>query len=153
MDWFLGKGRAVALVLACVAAVLGAAVAVFRDPPPLTGVGQRQAQQQRSESRQFVVSASRRVHILDGDRTGGGHRPGRGVPGKSEFPPGWSDDKIIEAIEDVANDPSSARRVEADGRTVVTGRRDGVDLRVVVERDGRSIVTGYPTNTPRNPPR
>lgn len=152
MDWFLGKGRAVALVLACVAAVLGAAVAVFRDPPPLTGAGQRQAQQQRSEPRQFVVSASRRVHILDGDRTGGGHRPGRGVPGKSEFPPGWSDDRIIEAIEDVANDPSSARRVEADGRTVLTGRRDGVDLRVVVERDGRSVVTGYPTNTPRNPP-
>jgi hypothetical protein len=32
----------------------------------------------------------------------------------------------------------------------VAGRRDGVDLRVVVERDGRSIVNGYPTNAPRN---
>ena len=101
---------------------------------------------------QATVSPERRVHILDGDARGGGHRPGRGVPGKSEFPRGWSDDAIVAAIEDVANDPASARRFEADGRTVVTGRRDGVDIRVVVERDGRSIVTGYPTNTPRNPP-
>lgn len=153
MEWFLGKGRAVALVLACVAAVVGAGVAMYRDPPPLTGIGQRQ-EQQRSEPRQAaVVAPARRVHILEGDRTGGGHRPGRGIPGKSEFPPGWSDDRIIEAIEAVANDPSAARRVEADGRTVVTGRRDGVDLRVVLERDGRSIVTGYPTSTPRNPQR
>ncbi len=51
----------------------------------------------------------------------------------------------------MANDPASSRRVEANGRTVVTSRRDGVELRVVVERDGRSIVTGYPLNTPRNP--
>ena len=58
---------------------------------------------------------------------------------------------MIAAIEDVANDPNSARRLEADGRTVATGRRDGVAIRVVVERDGHSIVTGYPTNTPRNP--
>jgi EndoU nuclease-like protein len=98
-----------------------------------------------------AVSPQRRVHILDGDSRGGGHRPGRGVPNKSEFPRDWSDDRIIAAIEDVANDPASARRLEADGRTVVTGRRDGVAIRVVVERDGRSIVTGYPTNTPRNP--
>jgi hypothetical protein len=98
-----------------------------------------------------AVSPERRVHILDGDARGGGHRPGRGIPDKSEFPRGWSDDRMIAAIEDVANDPNSARRLEADGRTVATGRRDGVAIRVVVERDGHSIVTGYPTNTPRNP--
>ena len=98
-----------------------------------------------------AVSPDRRRHILDGDARGGGHRPGTGIPNKSEFPRGWSDDRIIAAIEDVANDPASARRLEADGRTVATGRRDGVDIRVVVGRDGRSIVTGYPTNTPRNP--
>jgi Bacterial EndoU nuclease len=164
VDWFLGKGRAVALVLACVASVLGAGVAVFRDGmPPLTGGGT--ATQGEARGRQAaagpgpaqadaaVVTASRRVHILDGDARGGGHRPGRGIPGKSEFPAGWSDDRIIAAIEDVANDPASRRRAEADGRTVATGRRDGVDIRVVVERDGRTVVTGYPTNTPRNPER
>jgi hypothetical protein len=100
---------------------------------------------------QATVSPERRIHILDGDARGGGHRPGTGIPHKSEFPRGWSDNKIIEAIEDVANDPASARRVGADGRTVVTGQRQGVDLRVVIERDGRSIITGYPTNTPRDP--
>lgn len=154
MDWFLGRGRAVALVLACVAAVLGAVVAMVRDPPPLTGIG-TQEQQRSAEARQAaaVVTPARRVHILEGDARGGGHRPGRGIPGKSEFPAGWSDDRIIAAIEDVANDPASRRRVEADNRTVVTGRRDGVDIRVVVERDGRTIVTGYPTNVPRNPER
>ncbi|GAA0569193.1 hypothetical protein GCM10009416_04370 [Craurococcus roseus] len=154
MGWFLGRGRAVALVLACVAAVLGAVVAMVRDPPPLTGMG-TQEQQRSAEARQAaaVVTPARRVHILEGDARGGGHRPGRGIPGKSEFPAGWSDDRIIASIEDVANDPASRRRVEADGRTVVTGRRDGVDLRVVVERDGRTIVTGYPTNAPRNPER
>ena len=154
MDWFLGKGRAVALVLACVSALLGAGIAVFRDagapappPPPPPGTGQQRLEQPRA-----VVSPGRRVHILEGDATGGGHRPGRGLPGKSEFPPGWSDDQIIEAIEAVANDPASSRRVEANGRAVATGRRGGVELRVVVERDGRSVVTGYPISTARNPP-
>ncbi len=98
-----------------------------------------------------TVDPGRRQHILEGDARGGGHRPGTGIPNKSEFPRGWSDDDIIGAIEDVANDPESARRPQPDGRTVVAGRRHGVDIRVVIDRDGRSIVTGYPTNTPRNP--
>lgn len=152
MGWFLGRGRAVALVLSCVLAVVSAGVAIFRDAPAPPGIGQPRSDAAVA-ARQAVVGPSRRVHILDGDARGGGHRPGRGIPGKSEFPPGWSDDRIIEAIEDVANDPSSSRRVEADGRTVATGRRGGVELRVVLERDGRSIVTGYPMNAPRNPPR
>ncbi len=159
MEWFLRRGRTVALVLACVATALGAGVAMYRDPPPLPGGGQQQQQERQrpppdaAAPRQaaVVVTPARRVHILDGDATGGGHRPGRGLPGKSEFPPGWSDDRIIEAIESVANDPASTREVQANGRTVVSGRRDGVDLRVVVERDGRTIVTGYPTSTRRNP--
>lgn len=54
------------------------------------------------------VEPSRRVHILDGDRTGGGHRAGAGR-GKSEFPAGWSDDEIIDGINDVVNDPESPR--------------------------------------------
>jgi hypothetical protein len=99
---------------------------------------------------QASVSPQRRLHILEGDGTGGGHRPGRGIPGKSEFPRGWSDDRIIAAILEVASDPASFRRTEADGRTVVTGTRDGVEIRVVMDRDGRSVVTGYPLNRPRN---
>jgi Bacterial EndoU nuclease len=151
MGWFLGKGRAVALILSCILAVLGAAVGILRDAPlPPSGAGQPRSEAAAPQQQAATVSAARRVHILDGDATGGGHRPGRGLAGKSEFPEGWSDDRIIAAIEDVANDPAARREPQPNGRTVVAGRRDGVDLRVVVERDGRSIVTGYPTNAPRN---
>lgn len=34
-----------------------------------------------------LASPQRRRHILDGDSTGGGHRPDTGIPGKSEFLP------------------------------------------------------------------
>jgi hypothetical protein len=32
------------------------------------------------------------------DATGGGHRYGVGVPGKTEFPANWDEDKIIDSI-------------------------------------------------------
>jgi len=103
-----------------------------------------------AEPRAAVDDAARR-HILDGDGQAGGHRPGRGIAGKSEFPVGWSDARIIAAIEDVANDAASRRhRRTRDGRNIVEGTRDGVDIRVVIEPDGVRIVTGHPTNRPRN---
>lgn len=146
----------VLLLLSCLAAGLAALAPPRADVP---SGGARVARDGAADGRaallpggaRATVGPDRRVHILDGDARGGGHRPGRGLPNKSEFPRGWSDDAIIEAIEDVANDPASSRRTEADGRTVLTGRRGGVLVRVVVERDGRSIVTGYPIDTPRNP--
>jgi Bacterial EndoU nuclease len=95
------------------------------------------------------VNAQR--HILDGDGINGGHRPGTGIPGKTEFPAGWPDDKIIRAIESVANDPTAARSLRPDGRLVAEGTRDGVAIRVIIAANGRSIVTGYQTNLPRNP--
>jgi len=88
------------------------------------------------------------THILDGDATGGGHAPGVGIAGKSEFPAGWGRDKIMHAISDVATDPTS-KVTQAGRSTLVEGTREGVNIRVVI-RDGR-IVTGYPTNLPRNP--
>ena len=170
MGWFTGRGRAVALVLACLVSLASAGLSLWRDSsptagpsaarapgagPPAAGRSDASPAEPRTDAaaRGAAVGPARRLHILEGDRTGGGHRPGRGLPGKSEFPPGWSDERIIAAIEDVANDPAASRRVEGDGRTVVSGRRDAVALRVVVERDGRAIITGYPTNTPRNPDR
>lgn len=143
------------LLVALVAgfATLGLRPEQTRPGPDRETAAERAAQPRNpAEDRgQASVSPQRRRHILDGDATGGGHRPGLGLPGKSEFPRGWSDDRIIAAILDVANDPNSRRRAEADGRTVVTGTRDGVEMRVVVGRDGRSVVTGYPVNLPRNP--
>lgn len=93
-----------------------------------------------------------RDHILDGDGPGkgGGHRPGTGKPGKSEFPTGWTDAKIIHEISDVATDPRSTRTPGVGGRTVVEGTRDGVDIRVIIDADGK-IITGFPINRPRNP--
>lgn len=92
-------------------------------------------------------------HVLDGDATGGGHRPGTGNPGKSEFPSNWSDEKIAGEISDVATDPRSTRKPGRAGRTIVEGTRDGIDITVIVEpaSKGGRIVTGFPTNVPRNP--
>lgn len=97
-----------------------------------------------------LASPQRRKHILDGDATGGGHRPGTGKPGKSEFPQGWSDSKIMHEISDVATDPNSVTRAGRGGRTITKGTRNGVDIRVIQERNG-DIVSGFPTNVPRNP--
>lgn len=97
-----------------------------------------------------LASPDRRRHILDGDATGGGHRPGTGNPGKSEFPAGRSDDSIMHDISDVATDPASRTSPGRGGRTVTDGTRNGVDIQVIQESNG-DIVTAYPTNTPRNP--
>ncbi len=97
-----------------------------------------------------LTTSARRRHILDGDRTGGGHRPGTGQPGKSEFPAGRSDDSIMHDISDIATDPTLRSRAGRGGRTITDGTRNGVDIRVIQERNG-DIVTGFPTNTPRNP--
>ena len=97
-----------------------------------------------------TVSPGRRVHILDGDRTGGGHRAGTGISGKSEFPASWSDNKIISEIESVANNASSIRRPGARGRTLVSGIRDGVAILVVPGADNSFIITGQPIDAPLN---
>jgi hypothetical protein len=99
-----------------------------------------------------LLDPSGEKHVLDGDgpNSGGGHRPGTGKSGKSEFPPTWSDDKIKGEISDVATDPHSTRIPGHRGRTIVSGTRDGIDITVVIEGNGR-IVTGFPTNVPRNP--
>ncbi|QBI97695.1 MuF-like minor capsid protein [Gordonia phage Dogfish] len=46
-----------------------------------------------------------RRHILDGDDTGGGHRAGLGRPGKTEFPPTWTDEKVMDAVAQTVLDP------------------------------------------------
>ena len=101
--------------------------------------------------REAGLSDRRRRHILDGDRKAGGHGPGRNTPEKSNSPSDWSDEKTTEAILDVANDPASTRNPGDDGRTLVTGTRDGVDIEVVIDKTGKSIISAYPTNIPRNP--
>jgi hypothetical protein len=99
------------------------------------------------------VTRNYRNYILDGDKFGGGgHRAGTSNPGKSEFPANWSDEKIIAEIESVANDPASKRTTTTNSKTKIEGRRDGVDILVVLSKDRRTIITAYPMNLPKNPP-
>ncbi|MDP9072703.1 MAG: EndoU domain-containing protein [Actinomycetota bacterium] len=96
-----------------------------------------------------LASEGRTTHILEGDATGGGHQ-WPGLSGKSPFPEDWSAGRIMHEISDVATDPAASRVVQG-GRTVVTGSRGGVDIRVIVDNNTGEIITGYPTNLPRNP--
>ena len=90
------------------------------------------------------VTPERLTHILDGDATGGGHRPGTGKPGKTEFPADWDDKKIIDALLDVARRPDQAPgHQEWNDRWVARGPRDDVEVVVVMARDGR-IWSGWP---------
>ena len=91
------------------------------------------------------VSPERRAHILDGDVDGsGGHRHGVGNPGKTEFPASWNDEKIIDALLDVARRPDHPPgHQEWNDRWVARGTRDDVEVVVVIARDGR-IWSGWP---------
>jgi hypothetical protein len=99
-----------------------------------------------------LASPARRTHILDGDATGGGHL-WPGDPGKTPFPQGWSGDKIMHEISDIATDPAAWQNAVPQGsRTVLNGTRGGVDIRVIVDTNTGEIISGYPTNLPRRNP-
>jgi len=91
------------------------------------------------------MTPERATHILDGDSTGGGHRHGTGKPGKTEFPAGWDDTKIVDAIVDVARRPDQKpEHQQWNDRWVARGTRDDVGIVAVLARDGR-IWTSWPT--------
>jgi hypothetical protein len=84
---------------------------------------------------------------------GGGHAPGTGRRATSEFPAGWSDERIIAVVKDVANDPGEPSRRQHNGRWRAAGVRYGVRVVVLVEEDGR-VHTAFPVGGPgvvRNP--
>lgn len=94
------------------------------------------------------VDDAKRAHVLDGDGMGrGGHAPGTGVPGKTEFPEAWDDDKIISSIEDVAKRPDTPPKLDDSGSWKVQGSSDGVNIEGYVDKNGR-VLTGYPTGGP-----
>ena len=109
------------------------------------------------------INSQQRTHILDSDTTGGGHGPGRGISGKSEFPASWSDEQIMNYISEVIQDPNSiwfqqngkaGAKYTKTGNPVkwqIDGTRDGVNIRVIVEPDGRGVITAFPTNISPNP--
>ncbi|MBB3951688.1 EndoU domain-containing protein [Aureimonas jatrophae] len=91
-----------------------------------------------------IIPEDRAKHILDGDKSGGGHRAGTGKPGKTEFPTDWSDDDILDGVADVAQNGQTVRPAHRPGEAVKGGTVRDVDIEVVVKPDG-SVRTGYPT--------
>ena len=83
------------------------------------------------------VAPERARHILDGDRWGGGHRHGTGRPGKTEFPSGWDDEKIIGHVLDVARASDDPPVFQANRRWRMHGQREDVGINVIVQPDGR----------------
>ncbi|SFP80630.1 EndoU nuclease [Amycolatopsis arida] len=84
---------------------------------------------------------------------GGGHAPGTGRRGTSEFPASWDRDRIMATILDVAKRPDERPRRLPNGRWRTAGTRDGVDVVVLLDAAGE-VFTAYPTGGPgvtRNP--
>jgi len=80
------------------------------------------------------------AHILDR------HGPDRGMPGKSEFPASWSDDRVLHEVSDIATDPAVTwSRPDARGYVTTTKMVDGVNVKVVYDTVNKRIVTGFPT--------
>jgi hypothetical protein len=114
-------------------------------PQKVPGWGpKRRMASQVLATQKFSVDAVRRRHILDGDAGGPGHRFGAGQGKKSEFPQSWSDDEIIDVIEDVANDPASVSVPARWGRVKLYGIRKGVLIIVIADPSTGDVVTGYP---------
>jgi hypothetical protein len=100
------------------------------------------------------LTPQRRVHILDGDDTGGGHRAGTGIALKSEFPADWTDDEIIDRVMKAAQHPYLAFPQKRN-RFQIYALQNDVSIKIVVEADG-TIVTAHPIDGPgvvRNPRR
>lgn len=75
---------------------------------------------------------------------GGGHGPGRAVPGKRQFPSRWSDETTLRHTMDVAQHPSGAVQLpHRDFRA--WGERDGVLLSVLLSPTGE-VLTSYPVS-------
>lgn len=106
------------------------------------------------------LEPERQRHILDGDPPevnggdGGGHRAGTGKPGKSEFPPTWTDDDIIRRAMDTAMHPMrTIDKHPVRKHLLAQAEHEGVLIRVVVDSKGR-IISAYPLRGPgvvRNP--
>lgn len=94
----------------------------------------------------IYTTPERRDHILAGnpnDETDGGHRSGTHRPFKSEFPPGWADDVVIDHAMDIAENPDTPPRQLPNTNWEVHGVRDNVEVRVIVTPTG-GIDTAIP---------
>ncbi|MCP4371708.1 MAG: hypothetical protein GY797_26855, partial [Deltaproteobacteria bacterium] len=105
-----------------------------------------------------LASEERTKHILYGDAPGSGGHLWPGQPGKSVFPENWSKEKAMHEISDIATDPKTKwkqitgkpgnefTKKGAPVRFEAEGRRDGTNIKTVIEPKGEGIITGYPVN-------
>jgi len=134
--------------------------ATFPTAAKLAGIGAagvRSANPIASDTEEFVNLASpqRTAHILQGDASGGGHL-WPGAPGKTPFPETWSGEQIMQNVSDVATDPSLSwvqqtgkagswfTKAGDPARFSVTGVKDGVTIKVILEPAGEGIITAHP---------
>jgi len=102
-----------------------------------------------------LASPRSTTHILDGNSSGGGHL-WPGAPNKSVFPQDWSREQIMNHVSDVATDPTISW-VQQTGRHgaeftmrgapvrfAAVGAREGVTIRVIIEKSVTGIVTAFP---------
>jgi hypothetical protein len=126
------------------------------SPGPLPIDAARRGAPGYPHNRPHPISWSDRIHICYGDEddeTKGGHLAGIGRPGKTEFPPDWDEEAVVEALVAVATRPEVAY-LQSSGKWVVRGLHEGVTVDAVVRPDG-SIEAGWPVSGPgvrRNPP-
>ena len=100
-------------------------------PPPFT------------PSTRPAISRGSRNHIL------GNHRPGANIPGKDEFPSGWTDDEIMDAVDAVLARPAKVNQF--GDQFVFRGEHRGIVVSASVRTDKpRPFVwTSYPPRSQR----
>lgn len=143
--FFILRLAAVAIILA-LAAPMGMKQMAFMHPLDPTG---RTAEIREATNPR--LTQARLVHILYGDKTGGGHLHGTNKPCKSEFPADWTEKDITDSIKLIAANDSLAWAEGRNGNYVANSVDHGVNIRVVLSPDRSEIITAYPLSTPRNP--
>lgn len=86
-------------------------------------------------------------HILIGNNNGtGGHKAYTGRPGKTEFPDDWDDKKILDTVDNAAQNPSQHMTRSTRGGVVrysYVSKAGGLKIVIVVDSRGE-IITAYP---------
>jgi hypothetical protein len=92
----------------------------------------------------------RRDYIING------HKSDAGKPGKTEFPSNWDDDKIVNEVNKIANNPNAPGGIGKCDSPYKTGTVDRIEIRVdfypsMHPTSAGKVSTAYPTNTNPNP--
>jgi hypothetical protein len=150
--WIRHRSKFISLIILGILSLLAS---FFHSPPSLSispkpAVIGQDVSSALDIHQEFKLTPKRKTHILYGDGTGGGHKFGTGIPGKTEFPESWNEDKIITTVIRIANDSQLPMRPSGRRYWLRMGEEDGLQIRVVLNRENGEIVTGYPVMNRRN---